>query len=793
MRRFYIISVSVSVPVPVLLFLLLAACSVQGPVRSSAQGKNVTPAQQAAAFVSPTLAIPTPTLITPTPVITPSPTITPALELRPITLENATRLKQLAQARQGTTSAIQWSPDGKSMALAGGLGIDLYDAATLQATRLISTEKPVASFEFSPDGNKLLVRHPDKTGAMLDVAGGGSLYTFETGDEAHFNHFNPGGDSFVVSQSDGRIEIRDVQTGRLLHESKLDASDRSSLSPDLRMLMESNFDGTRAVDTDSGTILFSLKEDRANIVQTVFSPDGRIVAISVSGNEDAIRLYDAKTGKLKHTLAGQFYSFDLAFSPDGSRLAAGGNDNTIQMWDTNTGQRLYTLSGQAYSYALAFSPNGQWLAVGSGLDNSLKIWDVGTGQVVRTLPTTGQGMRWIESVAFNPAGDKLLVGYKWDLWQVWDANTGQLLKAFDKLPPDDFIFVDGQLFVAGATQTTIWQWQAAAGQLVLRQTLPTRPPVAVSPDGKVLAAGREDFTIQLFSTVTGQPLSSLAGHAGRVTGLAFSPDGSILASSGEKQLSGSGPGSNGELKVWKAPTGDLLSTRETDPWAVTVRGFFTQSTLLTTRFSFNTCGRGGGAADVALWNLDDLRSTPGGEIKPVWSHGGTAGGTGLALSADGRVMASSVGTIACPNTLVRVRAWDTGSGAPLADLTFNNVADGHGVALNPDGTVLAIGLGDGTFGLWDARTGQPLYTFTPPEQAQTVSVTSLTYSPDGSLLIAGKSDGHIQMWNTANHQLVHTLEGHTAAVTKFELADEGRLLISKSGDGTVRLWGVVGY
>jgi WD40 repeat protein len=777
MRRLHLI--------PVLLFLSLAACNAlpKGVAQPLAQGETSAP-QPPAAPISPVPLSPTAmTPATPTP-ITSAP-ITPTLEIHPITLENAPRLRQLAQVSQGAISAVRWSPDGKSMALAGGLGIYLQDAATLQDIRLISTEKPVASFEFSPDGHKLLVTHPDKTGAMLDVAGGGSLYTFEAGDQAHFN---PSGDSFMVGQGDERMEIRDVQTGRVLHEFKLDVSDRTSLSPDLRMLMASNFDGTRAVDTDSGTILFSLNEDRVAIAQTAFSPDGLTVAISVSGKEDAIRLYDAKTGKLKHTLEGQFYSFALAFSPDGSRLAAGGGDNTIQMWDTNTGQRLYTLSGQAYSYALAFSPNGQWLAVGSRLDNSLKIWDVATGQVVRTLPTSTQGTRRIESIAFSPAGDKLLIDYMWDLWQVWDANTGQLLEAFDKTPPDDFIFAGSQLFVSGAIQTTIWQWQPATGQLVLRITLPTQPPVAVSSDGKMLATGRDDFTIQIFNTVTGRPVSSLAGHAGRVTGLAFSPDGTILASSGEKQLSGSGPGSNSELRLWQVSTGKLLSARETDPWAVTVRGFFTQNSLLTTRFSFNTCGRGGGASDVALWNVDDLRSAPGGEIKPVWSNGGIAGGTSIALSADRRVMASSVGTIACPNTLVHVRAWDTGSGAPLTDLTFDNVTGGHEVALNPDGTVLAAGLGDGTFGLWDARTGQPLHTFTPPGQAN--YVTSLIYNPDGSLLIAGESDGAIQVWDAASRQLVHSLEGHTTAVTKFEFADEGRLLISKSDDGTVRLWGV---
>ena len=519
-------------------------------------------------------------------------------------------------------------------------------------------------------------------------------------------------------------------------------------------------------------------------MQAAFSPDGRNLALALMNVGDAIRLYDVKTGQLQHTLEGQTYSLDLVFSPDGRRLAAGGTDGTVQVWDTHTGQRLHTLTGQAYSYALAFSPDGRWLAVGSRLDNSLKLWDVATGQAVRTLTVSGQGLRWVERVSLSPSGTQLLVEYKWDIWQLWDANTGQLLSTFDKQPPDDFIFAGSQLLMSGATQTTIWQWEAATGQLSLRHTLPTQPPIALSPDGKTLATGREDFSVQFFSTITGQPLAPLAGHTGRVTGLAFSPDGAILASSGEKQLSGSGPGSNGELRLWQAPTGKLLSARETAPWAVNVKGFFTQNSLLTTRYSFNTCGRGGGAADVALWNVADLLSAPGGEVKPVWSKGGT----GVVLSADRRVMASSAENTACLYPTL-VRAWDTGSGAPLADdLAFNNVTIGHALALNSDGTALAIGLSDGTFGLWDAHTGQPLYTAAPP--GGNVSVTSLTYSPDGRLLMAGNSDGAVQVWDTASHRLVHTLEGHTAAVTKVELDDEGRLLISKSDDGTVRLWGV---
>jgi WD40 repeat protein len=90
---------------------------------------------------------------------------------------------------------------------------------------------------------------------------------------------------------------------------------------------------------------------------------------------------------------------DIAYSPNGSKIATVSGDTTAKIWDAATGTELLTLTGHSAELRpVAFSPDGKFLATGSG-DNTAKVWDVATGEEILTLPGSKGG---VYGVAFSP-------------------------------------------------------------------------------------------------------------------------------------------------------------------------------------------------------------------------------------------------------------------------------------------------------------------------------------------------------------------------------------------------------
>jgi WD40 repeat protein len=139
---------------------------------------------------------------------------------------------------------------------------------------------------------------------------------------------------------------------------------------------------------------------------------------------DATRLTEKQEPRrrLRGRVPGQ--STNIAFSPDGQRLATGGDDNTVKIWDVASGRELLTLRGHtAEVYTVAFSPDGRWIA-SAGEDSTVKIWDARTGERVRSF--RGHSAL-VASVAFSPDARQLFSGSRdhtvkgWDLTQLEPA------------------------------------------------------------------------------------------------------------------------------------------------------------------------------------------------------------------------------------------------------------------------------------------------------------------------------------------------------------------------------------
>jgi WD40 repeat protein len=741
----------------------------------------------------------------------PSPTATPSTVSTP--------LAQLSVLGEGTVNALAWSPDGKQMAAGGSLGIYLYDAETLQETKHIDTQSWVKSLAFSPDGRTLAAGPRDSTydpGAkneitLWDVDTGRLLRTIDAKDTGLVVAFGPDGHT-LATQGYKAAQLWDVTTGECLH--RLEGRE-IVVSPNLHIAIFEELHGPLTLwDLNSEKHLYTLEKAEIDIHRVTFSPDGRTLALSTNhqvSEPDVIKVFDVESGQLLRTLEGPWYSHFLALSPDSRRLAAGGNDDVVQVWDMTTGQSLCTLTEQEYSYNLAFSPDGHTLAVGSN-DHTLYLWDTTTCQPANTFEGLGQ----IHSIAFNPDGRILAIstdagGGKIDI-HLLDAYTGQILHTFEsRLLNSIALTSDGRLFVSRPDETTSWRWHTATRQLTLLNTFPGSRLMALSPDGRRLAlvdghkptqgtldtplTGQSgwgaDESIQVWDTDTGQPVHALAeGPPAWVTGIAFSPDGKLLASTAvtsSRALSPSiyGTGAYSPIQLWDAETGTLLAVRRGYPEAISLETFATEERLFTTRCTGDSCPRR--SCNLAMWDVSDIVSRGDGAT-PIWSdYDLDLPVQNVLLNTDRTVaIALSRDTLCIDDTVVV--AWDVETGREMLALSFDFEHPACSVALSPDGTAITVVTCDGLLGQWDPRTGERLHLRVL--EGLTASTTHLAYSPDGRWLVSGNYDGKIQLWSAETGQLLYTQAGHTLAVTSLLFSPDGHTLYSAGTDGTVRVWGI---
>ena len=274
--------------------------------------------------------------------------------------------------------------------------------------------------------------------------------------------------------------------------------------------------------------------------------------------------------------------------------------------------------------------------------------------------------------------------------------------------------------------------------------------VALSPDGKSLASGLHDRTVQLWDMTTDKLARTLAGHMGGVTSVAFNPDGQLLASGSFDRT----------VRLWDTTSGKLLHNLTGHTEDVSSVAFSPDGRLLVSGSSDKT---------VRLWD-----GTTGKVSRTLSGHTGPV--TDAAVSPDGRSIASA-------SYDKTVRLWDVATGGNVFTLT------GHdnpvlSVAFSPDGQLLAAGSYDRTVRLWDTATGKLARTLSGHSEG----VYSVAFSPDGQLLASGSFDRTVKVWDTATGKLLHTLTGHTASVRSVAFSPDGRRLGSIADDSTLRLW-----
>jgi WD40 repeat protein len=485
----------------------------------------------------------------------------------------------------------------------------------------------------------------------------------------------------------------------------------AAFSPDGALLLSGSTEGMLKLwDAATGQLLRTFAGQKGPVYCVAFSPDS---ARLVSSGGDMLKLWDAATGQLLRTFAGHN---GCALSPDGMHLAAAGQDKTVKLWDTETGRLLHTFKGHSDVVAsVAFSPNGARLLSGSS-DKTLKLWDAATGQLLRTFKGHAS---YVRSVAFSPDGARLLSGSFDKTLKLWDTETGRLLHTFEGHSD----FVDS---------------------------------VAFSPDGAHLLSGGVDNTVRLWDEATGQLLRTLTGHSDRVLSVAFSPDGSSV-------LSGS---SDWTMKLWDAATGQLLRTIGGRSSTVESIAFSPDGTHLLSGSRDNT---------LKLWDGTT------GKLLRTFDHGEEV--QSVAFSRDGGRVLSASGNAFTPSRDNSLKLWDAATGKLLRTINADS-GSVWSAAFSPDGAHLLSGDAFGNLKLWDAETGKLLRTF----EGHKGLVLSVTFSPDGGRVLSGGQDKTLKLWDAATGRIMHIFEGHSAAVWSAVFSPNGRRLLSGSDDKTLKLW-----
>ena len=277
---------------------------------------------------------------------------------------------------------------------------------------------------------------------------------------------------------------------------------------------------------------------------------------------------------------GRGYFAALAFSPDSAYIASV-DGRKLVIWDLAKRQELLTLSGHKEEItAIAFSPDGSLVATSCG-DSMTRIWDARDGRAMAVLP----GPWYMRKVAFSPDGEYLAASADPGpvcLYQLKGQREQRRLVGH-KFIAHSLAFHPRLAQLASASDDhTVIVWHAGSARPVWR--LPDcaagTDGLAYSPDGSLLAIGAgsgggqyRPGDIQLCDAENGSVRRVLSGHMGGVRALAFDPTSRRLATAD----------TTGIVIIWDVTTGQIVRRQTETPWDVLSIAFVDEGRRLVTR------------------------------------------------------------------------------------------------------------------------------------------------------------------------------------------------------------------
>ncbi|WP_284748327.1 hypothetical protein [Amycolatopsis sp. RTGN1] len=469
-----------------------------------------------------------------------------------------------------------FSADGRRIAAFGDDGVRVWDwervlAGQAQPLAVHPAEDLIwlNKIALSADGQQVASGSHDGTVRLWNAAGNDPPRVLHGHDGWVFGvAFSRDGKWLASGGEDGTVRLWSLADGGSpavfrRHEGPVDAV---AFSPDGLHLASAGADGAvRVWDLAHPPDSVVLGRNGGGILDIAYSPDGH--SIASAGNDSAVEIWDADHAAGPTVLRGHRGAvWSVAFSPDGKSVASVADDGTVKAWDVDSVDDLIVLRGhqgrpdpvELIPYgrpmnegpvgSIASSLDGR-LVVSGGQDGTVRVWEIsGSREPIVLAGNT----RPVVHVAVSPTGRQVAAVYGDGTINVWKtgapAAPTRLSEPLPGLPVLRLAFSPDGNRLAGFTQGNIpyvWSTPEDSSAQPVPEPLPGGAPsqtphrVAWSSDGRYIAATVSDVILLWDLTIRGS-LRTLPGLSSRIQALAFSRDGTYLASGDD----------NGAVHIW---------------------------------------------------------------------------------------------------------------------------------------------------------------------------------------------------------------------------------------------------
>jgi WD40 repeat protein len=524
-----------------------------------------------------------------------------------------------------------------------------------------------------------------------------------------------------------------------------------------------------------------LKGHTSWVITLARSSDGSLLASA--GDDATIRIWDPSAGTERLLIRGHRRIFAIDFSPDGSRLVSAGDDATVRLWDVRTGAEVSVLTGhRGWVRAVSFSPNGRLIAT-AGNDGTVRIWNPDTGVLLATLDRHRDE---VLACRFSPDG-RSLVSAGSDgrvyLWNMDKPGEGTMLSSDAGEVHDCAFSPDGSLIAsAGDREIRVRRRSTGACVAVLHGHEGPVRGIAFSPAGELLVSCGDDMTIRLWTMSSGTQIGSFRGHTRPINDVVILADGKHIASASDDTT----------VRIWETVsdvTADAGNELLTPCAANALSCAFSPDGVLIAS---------GGNKVIWLRRAMDghvIASLSAGCRGDVSHLAFSPGGRLLASVDDSMVQIWDVGTRTMISTLpgdtVRSCCFNH-DGSEIISFSYDGCVRARrlesneervvlapdpsrpkewirGMAISPRGDLVAIG----------GKGGVDIISAIGPREFRFVAyhvAPVLTFSPDGRMMAAASSDPRgVNVWTIDNCHMVRR-RGNVGLIRDLAFSSDGRLL-----------------